>query len=161
MSVSPRVLIVSAEPPRRRQLASTECTASTCFRPSRFELVALGNGARRGFDIYSSIRLNRCMASSEKQRFKDELYDQFARLAKAMASGRRLELIDLLAQGPRTVESLAEETEQTVANTSQHLQVLRQARLVETTRRGNHIHYRLAGDHVLRLWTALRIDRKG
>jgi rhodanese-related sulfurtransferase/DNA-binding transcriptional ArsR family regulator len=97
------------------------------------------------------------MASSEKRRFKNELYDQFARLAKAMASGRRLELIDLLAQGPRTVESLAEETEQSVANTSQHLQVLRQSRLVETTRRGNHIHYRLADDHVLRFWTALRI----
>ena len=97
------------------------------------------------------------MAGSGKRRFKDELYDQFARLAKAMASGRRLELIDLLAQGPRTVESLAEETEQSVANTSQHLQVLRQARLVETTRRGNHIHYRLAADHVLKLWTALRI----
>jgi len=96
------------------------------------------------------------MADSRKRRFKNELYDQFARLAKAMASGRRLELIDLLAQGPRTVEALAEETDQSVANTSQHLQVLRQARLVETSRRGNYIHYRLADDHVLRLWTALR-----
>lgn len=96
------------------------------------------------------------MAGSRKRRFKNELYDQFARLAKAMASGRRLELIDLLAQGPRTVEALAEEADQSVANTSQHLQVLRQARLVETSRRGNYIHYRLADDHVLRLWTALR-----
>jgi rhodanese-related sulfurtransferase len=96
------------------------------------------------------------MADSRKRHFKNELYDQFARLAKAMASGRRLELIDLLAQGPRTVEALAEETDQSVANTSQHLQVLRQARLVETSRRGNYIHYRLADDHVLRLWTALR-----
>lgn len=108
------------------------------------------------FDIYSSIRLNRCNVDSRKRRFKDEVYDQFARLAKAMSSGRRLELIDLLAQGPRTVESLAEETKQSVANTSQHLQVLRQARLVETARRGNHIYYRLADDHVLRLWTGLR-----
>jgi rhodanese-related sulfurtransferase/DNA-binding transcriptional ArsR family regulator len=97
------------------------------------------------------------MAVSPKRRFKDELYDQFARIAKAMASGRRLELIDLLAQGPRTVESLAEETEQSVANTSQHLQVLRQARLVETSRQRNHIQYRLASDHVLRLWASLRI----
>src|ERR1041385_5095880 len=103
---------------------------------------------RRRLDIYSSIRFNSCMAGSDKRRFKNELYDQFGRLAKAMASGRRLELIDLLAQGPRTVESLALETEQSVANTSQHLQVLRQGRLVETTRRGNHIHYRLADDHV-------------
>jgi rhodanese-related sulfurtransferase len=96
------------------------------------------------------------VAGSRKRHFKNELYDQFARLAKAMASGRRLELIDLLAQGPRTVESLAEETDQSVANTSQHLQVLRQARVVETSRHGNYIHYRLADDHILRLWTALR-----
>lgn len=96
------------------------------------------------------------MADSQKRRFKNELYDQFARLAKAMASGRRLELIDLLAQGPRTVEALAEEADQSVANTSQHLQVLRRARLVERSRRGNYIHYRLADDHVLQLWTELR-----
>ena len=54
------------------------------------------------------------------------------------------------------MEALAEETDQSVANTSQHLQVLRQARLVETTRQGNYVHYRLADDHILRLWTALR-----
>jgi len=93
---------------------------------------------------------------AHKRQFKNELYDQFARLAKAMASGRRLELIDLLGQGPRTVEALAEETDQSVANTSQHLQVLRHARLVETSRQGNYIHYRLADDQTLRLWTALR-----
>jgi rhodanese-related sulfurtransferase len=96
------------------------------------------------------------MADLGKRRFKNELYDQFARLAKAMASGRRLELIDLLAQGPRTVEALAEESDQSVANTSQHLQVLRHARLVETSRRGNYVHYRLADDYVARLWTAMR-----
>jgi rhodanese-related sulfurtransferase len=96
------------------------------------------------------------MESSHKRQFKNELYDQFARLAKALGSGRRLELIELLAQGERTVEALAEETEQSIANTSQHLQVLRHARLVETTRAGNHIRYRLAGDHVLRLWLAFR-----
>jgi rhodanese-related sulfurtransferase len=96
------------------------------------------------------------MQDFQKRRFKNELYDQLARVAKAMASGRRLELIDLLAQGPRTVEALAEETDQSVANTSQHLQVLRQARLVETSRRGNYIHYRLGDDQVLRLWTAMR-----
>ena len=96
------------------------------------------------------------MESSCKRQFKNELYDQFARLAKALGSGRRLELIELLAQGERTVEALAEETEQSIANTSQHLQVLRHARLVETTRAGNHIRYRLADDHVLRLWLAFR-----
>ena len=96
------------------------------------------------------------MESSRKRQFKNELYDQFARLSKALGSGRRLELIELLAQGERTVEALAEQTEQSIANTSQHLQVLRHARLVETTRAGNHIRYRLADDHVLRLWLAFR-----
>src|SRR5690348_3172350 len=83
-------------------------------------------------DMRSSIRLNSCMATSRKRQFKNELYDQFARLAKALGSGRRLELVELLAQAERTVESLAEETELSIANTSQHLQVLRRARLVET-----------------------------
>lgn len=96
------------------------------------------------------------METTRKRRFKNELYDQFARLAKALGSGRRLELIELLAQGERSVEALAEEAEQSIPNTSQHLQVLRQARLVETTRAGNHIRYRLADDHVLRLWLAFR-----
>src|SRR5438132_789612 len=96
------------------------------------------------------------METSLKRRFKNELYDQFARLAKALGSGRRLELIELLAQGERTVEALALETEQSIANTSQHLQILRHARLVETARAGNHIRYRLADDYVLRLWLAFR-----
>jgi rhodanese-related sulfurtransferase len=96
------------------------------------------------------------MESSRKRQFKNELYDQFARLTKALGSGRRLELIELLAQGERTVEALAEETEQSIANTSQHLQVLRQARLVEGTRAGNYIRYRLADERVLRLWLAFR-----
>src|SRR5260370_12267299 len=100
------------------------------------------------------------MESSRKRQFKNELYDQFPRLAKALGSGRRLELIELLAQGERTVEAVAEEAEQSIANTSQHLQVLRQARLVETTRAGNHIRYRLADDHVLRLWLAFREIRE-
>ncbi len=96
------------------------------------------------------------METSRKRQFKNELYDQFARLAKALGSGRRIELIELLAQGERTVEALADEAEQSIANTSQHLQVLRHARLVETTRAGNHIRYRLADDRVLRLWLAFR-----
>jgi DNA-binding transcriptional ArsR family regulator len=88
--------------------------------------------------------------------FKDKLYPQFARIAQALASDRRLELLDLLAQAPRHVEALAEETSMSVANVSQHLQTLRQAQLVETTREGTRVVYRLAGKDVLALWLALR-----
>jgi rhodanese-related sulfurtransferase len=91
-----------------------------------------------------------------KRQFKTELYDQLARLGNALANGRRLELIDLLAQGERTVESLAGETEQPIANISQHLQVLRRARLVESRRSGTYMYYRLASNEVIALWTAFR-----
>ena len=96
------------------------------------------------------------MRPSEKRHFKDEIFAQFARIGKALSSGRRLELLELLAQGERAVEDLAVETSQSVANISQHLQVLRQAQLVESRREGNYIRYRLAGENVLRLWLALR-----
>ena len=88
--------------------------------------------------------------------FKDRIYPQFARIGQALASDRRLEILDLLAQGPRNVEALAEEAEMSVANVSQHLQILRAARLVETHREGTRVVYRLAGDDVLRLWLTLR-----
>ena len=96
------------------------------------------------------------MKPEAKRAFTNSLFDEFARIGKAVGSGRRLELIELLAQGERMVEELANETAQTVANTSQHLQVLRQAHLVETRRSGTHIAYRLADDRVARLWCALR-----
>jgi len=88
--------------------------------------------------------------------FKDRLYPQFARIGAALASEKRLELLDLLAQAPRHVDALAAETGMSVANVSQHLQQLRHARLVETERDGTKVRYRLAGDDVLRLWLALR-----
>ena len=88
--------------------------------------------------------------------FKDRLYPEFARVSQAMASERRLELLDLLAQAPRRVEALAEETGMTVANVSQHLQVLKNARLVESERHGTSVTYRLASSSVLELWLALR-----
>jgi len=88
--------------------------------------------------------------------FKQRLYPEFARIGAALASDKRLELLDLLAQAPRHVEALAEESEMSVANVSQHLQVLRRARLVETERAGTKVLYRLAGDEVLGLWLALR-----
>src|SRR3990170_6369776 len=90
------------------------------------------------------------------RRFKDRVYGQFSRVGQALASEKRLELLDLLAQGPRHVEALAGETEMSVANVSQHLQVLRAARLVESAREGTRVLYRLADASVLRLWLALR-----
>ncbi len=88
--------------------------------------------------------------------FKEQLYAQFARLGKALANQHRLELVDLLAQGERTVEDLAREAGLSVANASQHLQVLRGAGLVEVRREGLYAHYRLADERVFRVWQALR-----
>ena len=88
--------------------------------------------------------------------FKQRLYPLFARIGHALASDRRLELLDLLAQSPRHVEALATETDMSLASVSQHLQVLRNAHLVETEREGTKVRYRLAGDDVLNLWLSLR-----
>lgn len=88
--------------------------------------------------------------------FKDRIYPEFARVASALASPRRLELVDLLAQAPRGVDALADETGMSVANVSQHLQVLKRARLVVSGRRGTSVIYRLAGPEVVGLWLALR-----
>jgi rhodanese-related sulfurtransferase len=86
----------------------------------------------------------------------DPLYEQLARLGQALASGPRLALLDLLRQGSRTVEALARETGLTLANASQHLKVLRQARLVESEKRGLHVRYRLGGPPVEDFYRALR-----
>ncbi|WP_299979785.1 metalloregulator ArsR/SmtB family transcription factor [Desulfobacula sp.] len=78
------------------------------------------------------------------RRFKDEIYDQFSRIGKAVSSPKRLELLDILCQGERTVENLANETSLTIANTSQHLQVLKNSRLVEQEKKGLYVVYRPA-----------------
>src|SRR5437660_11515793 len=96
------------------------------------------------------------MNTNEKRIFKNQLYEQFARIGKALASPHRLELLDVLAQCERTVEALAQETGMSVANASQNLQVLRTARLVETRREGTSIYYRLASEGVSTLWLSLR-----
>ena len=88
--------------------------------------------------------------------FKDQLYAQFARLGQAIASPARLELLDLLAQGERPVEDLAREAHLSVANTSAHLRVLRQAHLVASHKQGLRVYYRLAGSTVYGLWSLLR-----
>ncbi len=87
---------------------------------------------------------------------KDALNDQFARIGKAFASGRRIELLDVLAQGERSVEALALELEVGVGSASAHLQALRAAGLVTTRREGTRIFYRLTGDDVYRLLAELR-----
>ncbi len=90
------------------------------------------------------------------RRFKDAIYDQFARVAKALASSHRLELLELLAQGPRTVEALGRTADMSLANTSAHLQVLRTAGLVESSKEGLFVTYRLADPTVGALLVSLR-----
>ena len=87
---------------------------------------------------------------------KDALFEQFARVGKALASPKRLELLDLLAQGERTVDSLARTTSVGVTTCSAHLQTLRQARLVSTRKEGTRVHYRLAGPDVTALYGTLQ-----
>ena len=91
-----------------------------------------------------------------RRHYKDRVYREFARVVKALANPTRLELVDLLAQGPRTVERLARESGQSVANTSQHLQVLRGARLVEGEKVGLFVTYRLADPGVTDAFLAVR-----
>jgi rhodanese-related sulfurtransferase len=93
---------------------------------------------------------------NEHREFKDQLFEQFARIGKALANPHRLELLDLLAQGERTVEDLAREVGMSVANTSRHLQELKAARLVEVRREGHYGHYRLADERVFSAWRAIR-----
>ena len=101
------------------------------------------------------------MGAPHHRQFNDRLYGQFARLGKALASPQRLELLDLLTQSERTVESLAAEIGSSTANTSQHLQALRRASLVETRKDGLFVYYRLADARVVQLCAALRKSRNG
>ena len=87
---------------------------------------------------------------------RDALFDAFSGVAKALASGRRAELVDVLAQGERSVEELACELDQSVANTSHHLRALAHAGLVGTRREGTRIYYSLTSDRVGELWAAIR-----
>src|SRR3954451_15786377 len=87
---------------------------------------------------------------------KDALFEAIALMGKAFASPRRLELLDLLAQAPRTVDQLARASGQAMANTSQHLQALHAAGMVTRTREGTSVRYALAGDEALEAWLSLR-----
>jgi rhodanese-related sulfurtransferase len=88
--------------------------------------------------------------------YKEQLFDQFGRLGRALASPRRLELLDLLCQADRTVEDLARETAMSVSNVSQHLRVLKQAHLVAARKEGLFVHYRLADPAVSQFWRTFR-----
>jgi DNA-binding transcriptional ArsR family regulator len=94
--------------------------------------------------------------NTEHREFKDHIFEQFARIGKALSHPKRLEIIDVLAQAERTVEQVAKETAIPVANASQHLQVLRGARMVEVRREGLYAYYRLADEGVFRAWRAVR-----
>lgn len=93
---------------------------------------------------------------SESREFKNSIFDQLAQIGKSLSAGPRLELLDLLCQGPRTVEVLAGQAGQSVANTSHHLQVLRRARLVTARKEGVHVTYSLADEEVSTFYVALR-----
>jgi rhodanese-related sulfurtransferase/DNA-binding transcriptional ArsR family regulator len=88
---------------------------------------------------------------------KDDLFDALASVAKVLGSGRRAEIVDVLAQGERAVDEIAQEIEQSVANTSQHLQHLLRSGLVHSRRDGTRIYYRLSGPAVSQLWAAVRL----
>ncbi|MFW6066920.1 MAG: ArsR/SmtB family transcription factor [Myxococcota bacterium] len=94
--------------------------------------------------------------TTSHRRFKDAIYEQLARLGKAVSAPKRLELLDLLCQGPRTVEALADQAALSVANASRHLQILRAARLVDAEKKGLYVEYRLADDDVCRFFLGLR-----
>jgi rhodanese-related sulfurtransferase/predicted transcriptional regulator len=87
---------------------------------------------------------------------KDALFDGLATIARALSSGRRAEIVELLAQRERTVEEVAGEIGQSLANTSHHLRTLARAGLVSSRRAGTHVHYRLASEDVARLWATMR-----
>jgi rhodanese-related sulfurtransferase/DNA-binding transcriptional ArsR family regulator len=91
-----------------------------------------------------------------KRDFKNRVYEELAKITKALANPHRLEIVELLAQAEFSVEQIALQTGLSVANASQHLQVLKAAQLVDVTRQGNFIHYRLANTNVFKAWEALR-----
>ncbi len=95
--------------------------------------------------------------SHEDRQFKDQIYEHLGRIGKALASPKRLELLDLLSQGPRTVEVLAKEAGLSMANASKHLQLLRAARLADAEKNGLYVTYRIGGEVVTQVLRSLRL----
>jgi DNA-binding transcriptional ArsR family regulator len=92
----------------------------------------------------------------QAREMKDGVFGHLARIGKALSSAKRIELLELLCQGPRTVESLAQQAAVSIANASQHLQVLRRARLVDAKKHGLYVEYRLANEQVLKFLHGMR-----
>lgn len=92
----------------------------------------------------------------EKRAFKNKIYQELAKIMKALSNSNRLEILELLAQGRFSVAEIADQTDISGANASQHLQVLKQVQLVDTQREGNHVYYKLADQSVYKAWKALR-----
>src|SRR5438105_4036457 len=92
----------------------------------------------------------------EHRAFKSQIHEQFTRIARAMANPHRLEILDLLAQAERSVEALAVATDLSIANASQHLQVLREVHLVDSRKDGQRVYYRLADPDIYRLLQVVR-----
>src|SRR6266542_165050 len=99
--------------------------------------------------------------AKQKREFKDASYGQLARISKALASPKRLELLDLLSQAERTVEDLAKQTSMSVANTSQHLQILDAARLIQSRKQGRFVVYSVADALVTDFFRLLRVLGEG
>lgn len=111
---------------------------------------------KRSLEKLTTVQAADYNSAMTHREYKGRLYSQFARIGQALASERRLEILDLLAQCPRHVEALATETDMSIANVSQHLQILRGARLVGARREGTKTICSLAGVEVLQLWLSLR-----
>src|SRR5688572_12939805 len=133
----------------RSSRCSTPHPTSGSIKPRSRVAATVSSRRHRRLDI----QLRHAMPN---RNFKDTIYEQLSRLGKAVSAPKRLELLDLLCQGPRTVEALAEHASLSVANASQHLQVLRAARLVDAEKKGLYVEYRLAGDDVCRFYLGLR-----
>ncbi len=133
-------------------LDSVPRSPSPCTRSSLIPSLIIKNS----FDDLTSGSTSLQNAGMGDRQAKDALFDAFAEVAKALASGRRAEIVDVLAQGERSVEEIAEELRQSVANTSHHLRALARAGLVRTRREGTRIFYGLASERVASLWAALR-----
>lgn len=112
------------------------------------------NSWNHPFSFVVEVTSNR--KTMNKRQFKDKVYNELARITKSMANPHRMEIIELLAQGEFSVEQIVEQTNLPIANASQHLQVLKNAQLVEVNRQGNFIFYRLSNNNVFKAWKALR-----